>query len=85
MGIPPEISIYSDSGWDSSEPDVLLEEYNYNEGQSSNIPPDARASLPKTDGQLRDILSDMEPINTDDQVKNTLSDVEPIDKIKYSV
>jgi hypothetical protein len=45
----------------------------------------ARASLPKTDGQLRDILSDMEPINTDDQVKNTLSDVEPIDKIKYSV
>jgi hypothetical protein len=39
LGIPPELSIYSDSGWDSSEPNVLLEECNYNEGQStSNIP-----------------------------------------------
>ena len=36
LGIPPEISIYSDSGWDSSEPNVILEECNYNEGQSSN-------------------------------------------------
>jgi hypothetical protein len=62
LGIPPEISIYSDSGWDSSEPNVLLEECNYNEGQSSNIPHDARASILNTDGQLRDILSDMEPI-----------------------
>ena len=35
-GIPPEISIYSDSGWNSSEPNALLEECNYNEGQSSN-------------------------------------------------
>jgi hypothetical protein len=68
--------------WDSSEPNVLLEECNYNEGQSSNIPHDARASILNTDGQLRDILSDMEPINTDDQVRNTLSDVEPID-IEY--
>jgi hypothetical protein len=82
LGIPPEISIYSDSGWDSSEPNVLLEECNYNEKQSSNIPHDARASVLNTDGQLRDILSDMEPIDTDDQVRNTLSDVEPID-IEY--
>ena len=82
LGIPPEISIYSDSGWDSSEPNVLLEECNYNEKQSSNIPHDARASVLNTDGQLRDILSGMEPINTDDQVRNTLSDVEPID-IEY--
>ena len=82
LGIPPELSIYSDSGWDSSEPNVLLEECNYNEKQSSNIPHDARASVLNTDGQLRDILSGMEPINTDDQVRNTLSDVEPID-IEY--
>ena len=66
LGIPPEISIYSDSGWDSSEPNVRLEECNYNEGQSSIIPHDARASNLNTDGQLRDILSDMEPINTAD-------------------
>ena len=52
--------------WDSSEPNVLLEECNYNEGQSSIIPHDARASHLNTDGQLRDILSDMEPINTAD-------------------
>jgi hypothetical protein len=38
LGIPPEISIYSDSGWDSSEPNVRLEEYNYNEGQLSSNP-----------------------------------------------
>ena len=82
LGIPPEISIYSDSGWDSSEPNVLLEECNYNEGQSSNIPHDVHALILNTDGQLRDILSGMEPINTDDQVRNTLSDVEPID-IEY--
>ena len=79
LGIPPEISIYSDSGWDSSEPNVLLEECNYNEGPSSNITLDVHASVFNTDGQLRDILSDMEPIDTDDQVRNTLSDVEPID------
>jgi hypothetical protein len=64
LGIPPEISIYSDSGWDSSEPNVRLEECNYNEGQSSIIPHDV--SNLNTDGQLRDILSDMEPINTAD-------------------
>ena len=75
----PEISIYSDSGWDSSEPNVRLEEYNYNEGQLSNIPLDVHASVVNTDGQLRNILSDMELIDTDDQVRNTLSDVEPID------
>ena len=42
--MPPEISIYSDSGWDSSDPNVLFEECNYNEGQSSNILHGARAS-----------------------------------------
>ena len=31
--IPPE-SIYSDSGWDTSEPNVRLEESNYTEGQN---------------------------------------------------
>ena len=75
----PEISIYSDSGWDSSEPNVRLEEYNYNEGQLSNIPLDVHASVVTTDGQLRNLLSDMELTDIDDQVRNTLSDVEPID------
>ena len=59
-----------------------LEEYNYNKGQLSNIPLDVHASVANTDGQLRNILSDMELIDTDDQVRNTLSDVEPID-IEY--
>ena len=77
--IPPEISIYSDSGWYSSEPNVRLEEYNYNEGQLSNIPLDVHASVVTTDGQLRNLLSDMELTDIDDQVRNTLSDVEPID------
>ena len=54
--IPPEISIYSDSGWYSSEPNVRLEEYNYNEGQLSNIPLDVHASVVTTDGQLRNLL-----------------------------
>jgi hypothetical protein len=35
--VPPEISIYCDSGWDSSEPNVRLGEYNYNEGQLSKL------------------------------------------------
>ena len=56
-----------------------LEEYDYNKGQLSNIPLDVHASVANTDGQLRNILSDMELIDTDDQVRNTLSDVEPID------
>ena len=41
-----------------------------------------RASIPNTDGQLRDILPDMESNDLDDQVRNTQSDVEPID-IEY--
>jgi hypothetical protein len=53
---------HSNKALDSSEPNVLLEECNYNEGQSSIIPHDARASNLNTDGQLRDILSDMKPI-----------------------
>ena len=52
LGIPPEISIYSDSGWDSSEPNVLLEECNYNEKQSSNIPHDARTSTSTSTSSL---------------------------------
>ena len=75
----PEISIYSDSGWDSSEPNVRLEEYNFNEGQLRKIPLDVHASVVNTDGRLRNILSDLELIDTDDQVRNALSDVEPID------
>ena len=82
LGIPSEISIYSDHGGEHFEPNIRREEHNLSMGQSSNIPHDARASILNTDGQLRDILSDMEPINTDDQVRNTLSDVEPID-IEY--
>ena len=37
---------------------------------------------PNTNGQLRDILPDMESNDIDDQVRNTLSDMEPID-IEY--
>jgi hypothetical protein len=77
-GIPPEISIYADSGWDSSGPNVRLEEYNYNEGQSSHIPLDVHASVFSTDSQRRNILSDVEPIDNDDPVRSTLSNVEPI-------
>ena len=43
---------------------------------------DARASIPPTDGQLRNILPDMESNDLDDQVRNNQSDVEPID-IEY--
>ena len=71
LGIPSEISIYSDHGGDHFEPNIRLEEHNFSRGQSSNIPHDVRASIPNTDGQLRDI-----------QVRNTQSDVEPID-IEY--
>mgnify|MGYP001126697044 CR=1 FL=1 len=71
LGIPSEISIYSDHGGDHFEPNIRLEEHNFSKGQSSNIPHDVRASIPNTDGQLRDI-----------QVRNTQSDVEPID-IEY--
>ena len=46
-------------------------EYNYNEGQSSHIPLDVHASVCNTDGQVRNSLSDMEPIDTNDQVRNT--------------
>ena len=63
----------------SSEPNVRLEEYNYSEGQSSNIPHAVHASILNAAGQRRDILCDIEPIDTDDQARNTLSDVEPID------
>ena len=41
-----------------------------------------RASIPHTDGQLRNILPDMESNDLDDQVRNTQPDVEPID-IEY--
>ena len=61
---------------------VSREEHNFSRGQSSNIPHDVRASIPNTDGQLRDILPDMESNDLDDQVRNTQSDVEPID-IEY--
>ena len=58
--VPPEISIYCDSGWDSSEPNVRLGEYNYNEGQLSkltkNIPLHVHAPVVNTYGQLRNIL-----------------------------
>jgi len=79
LGIPPEISIYSDHGGDHFEPNIRLEEHNFSRGQSSNIPHDVHASIPNTDGQLRDILPDMESNDLDDQVRNTQSDVEPID------
>ena len=82
LGIPPEISIYSDHGGDHFEPNIRLEEHNFSRGQSSNTPHDARASIPNTDGQLRDILPDMESNDLDDQLRNTQSDVEPID-IEY--
>jgi hypothetical protein len=82
LGIPSEISIYSDHGGDHFEPNIRLEEHNFSRGQSSNIPHDVRASLPITDGQLRDILPDMESNDIDDQVRNTQSDEEPID-IEY--
>jgi hypothetical protein len=81
-GIPSEISIYSDHGGDHFEPNIRLEEHNFSRGQSSNIPHDVRASIPNTDGQLRDILPDMESNDLGDQVRNTQSDVEPID-IEY--
>ena len=61
---------------------VSREEHNFSRGQSSNIPHGVRASIPHTDGQLRDILPDMESNDLDDQVRNTQSDVEPID-IEY--
>ena len=64
------------------EQNIRLEEHNFSRGQSSNIPHDVRASIPNTDGQLRDILPDMESNDIDDQVGNTQSDVEPID-IEY--
>ena len=82
LGIPSEISIYSDHGGDHFEPNIRLEEHNFSRGQSSNIPHDVRASIPNIDGQLRDILSDMESNDIDDQVRNTQFDVEPID-IEY--
>ena len=60
MGTPPEISIYSDSGWDYHEPNILLDEslpdvesidIDYLlEGQSkSNTPPYNR----DTEGQAK--------------------------------
>ena len=82
LGIPSEISIYSDHGGDHFEPNIRLEEHNFSRGQSSNIPHVVRASISNTDGQLRDILPDMESNDLDDQVRNTQSDVEPID-IEY--
>ena len=82
LGIPSEISIYSDHGGDHFEPNIRLEEHNFSRGQSSNIPHDVRASIPNTDGQLRDILPDMESNDIDDQFRNTQSDMEPID-IEY--
>ena len=72
LGIPSEISIYSDHGGDHFEPNIRLEEHNFRRGQSSNIPHDVRASIPHTDGQLRDILHDMESNDLDDQVRNEL-------------
>ena len=45
-----------------------------------HIPLGVHASVFNTDGQVRNILSDMEPIDTGNQVRNTLSsDVETID------
>ena len=82
LGIPSEISIYSNHGGDHFEPNIRLEEHNFSRGQSSNIPHVVRASISNTDGQLRDILPDMESNDLDDQVRNTQSDVEPID-IEY--
>jgi hypothetical protein len=82
LDIPPEISIYSDHGGDHFEPNNRLEEHNSSRGHSSNTPHDARASTPHTDGQLRNILPDMESNDLDDQVRNTQLDVEPID-IEY--
>ena len=81
LGIPSEISIYFDHGGDHFEPNIRLEEHNFSRGQSSNIPHGVRASIPHTDGQLRDILPDMESNDLDD-FGNTQSDVEPID-IEY--
>ena len=69
-------------GGDHFEPNIRLEEHNFSRGQSSNIPHDVRASIPNTDGQLRDILPDMESNDINDQVRNTQSDMEPID-IEY--
>ena len=82
LDIPPEISIYSDHGGDHFEPNIRLEEHNSSRGHSSNTPHDACASIPHTDGQLRNILPDMESNDLDDQVRNTQPDVEPID-IEY--
>jgi hypothetical protein len=62
-GIPPEISIYSDSGWDTSEPNVRLEKSNYNEGQSGHVPLDVHASVVNTGGQVRNTLSGREAID----------------------
>jgi hypothetical protein len=58
-----EISIYSDSGWDTYDPNVRLEESNYTEGQSSHVPLDVHASVVNTGGQVRNTLSDMEAID----------------------
>ena len=62
-GIPPEKSIYSDSGWDTSEPNVRLEKSNYNEGQSSHVSLDVHASVVNTDGQVRNTLSGRKAID----------------------
>ena len=62
-GIPPEISIYSDSGWDTSEPNVRLEKSNYNEGQSGHVPLDVHASVVNTGGQVRNTLSGRKAID----------------------
>ena len=62
-GIPPEKSIYSDSGWDTSEANVRLEKSNYNEGQSSHVSLDVHASVVNTGGQVRNTLSGRKAID----------------------
>ena len=61
--MPPELSIYSDSGRDTYEPNVRLEESNYNEGQSIHVPLDVHASVVNTGGQVRNTLSGREAID----------------------
>jgi hypothetical protein len=62
LGIPPETFIYSDSGWDSSEPNILLDE------SRQDIPPrDILSDMESTntDDRVRNTLPDVEPIDID--------------------
>ena len=61
-GIPPEISIYSNSGWDSSKPNILLDE-SRKDIPRRNVPSGIESIY--TDDRVSNTLSDVESINMD--------------------